>query len=156
MGEMYDIQIGALQMKQERNATKQDCIHKVEDAVTKTNRMEKELKKRSSKMIHGFRMETIKKHEELNHVKHELKSLSKSYQNDVKQLKTKLNASKQKNRRLSQINQCQKVGIQTDVNNLKKRLHKLQKSMNGLCLDASTDAYQASLQSEIDKVKEKL
>merc|ERR1712142_613626 len=108
-------------MKQQSTAAKAECIGKVKDAVSSTNKIEKELKKRSSKMIHGFRMETLKKHEELNHVKDELKALSKSYQCDVRELKTKLSASKRKNKRLNHINQCQKVGIQTDVGNLKKR-----------------------------------
>jgi len=154
--EMHDLQIGALQMKQQSTATKEECVQKVEHLVSSTNEMEKRITKRSNKMIHGFRMETIKKHEELNHVKDALKTMSKSYECDVKQLKSKLHASKRKNKRLSQINKCQKIGVQTDVDNLKKRLQKLQKSMDALCLDETTDAYQSSLQSEITKVKERL
>ena len=52
------------------------------------------------------------------------------------------------------MNKCQKQGIQSDVENLKKRLGKLQKNMNSLSFaDDANDLYQASLQKEINKIK---
>merc|ERR1711971_168988 len=154
--EMHQLQTAFFAMKHETRETKEQYSNKVEAAVTSTNKIEKELKKKSNKMINGFRMETLRKHEQLRDAKDELKTMAQSYHSDVQSLKSQLSATKKKNKRLTQINKCQKEGIQTDVSNLKKHLQKLQTMMNELCLQESDGSYELSLQNEIDKVKRKL
>merc|ERR1712228_275580 len=88
----------------------------------------------SNKIVNGFRIETMRKHKELNNVRNELATLTKSYHFDVNHLKNKLLATK-----------------------LKKRLGKLQKNMSSLSFaDDANDLYQASLQKEINKIKDAL
>eukprot|EP01083_Nonionella_stella_P179173 635401_1 len=154
--EIHDLQSSLLHIKQENDQMKNKYDNKVDHMVSNTNKIEKELKKKSNKLIHGFRVETMQKHEELNNVKDELMTLTKSYQFDMKNLKSKLNATKKKNKKLNQINKCQKIGIQTDVGNLKKRLNKLQKAINNLSVQNVNDAHHMALQKEIDKVKKTL
>lgn len=156
--EIEKLKFNFLEMKQEKNKIKSKYENKFENVKKTRNKMEKKLKKESTKIINGFRMETMRKHQELNNVKDELLSLTKSYQFDMKNLKTKLNKTKRKNKKLNQINKCHKIGIKTDIHSLKQRLNKLQKSMNNLCIDNNSEntQYHISLQNEINKVKNRL
>merc|ERR1712228_1152833 len=155
--EMHDLMLNFFKMKDENNKMRKKYNDKVEHIESSKDAKERAIKKESNKIVNGFRIETMRKHKELNNVRNELATLTKSYHFDVNHLKNKLLATKRKNKRLSQMNKCQKQGIQSDVENLKKRLGKLQKNMNSLSFaDDANDLYQASLQKEINKIKDAL
>lgn len=155
--EIHDLKMNVFSTNSEKNRIKEKYNDRVEEIKVNTKKIKKNIKKESNKLINGLRMETMRKHEELNNVKDELKTLTKSYQFDVKNLKSKLNATKRKNKKLNQINKCQKIGIKTDIDQLKQRLGKLQKSINNFTFENSNhNKYQISLQNEINKIKNNL
>eukprot|EP00485_Elphidium_margaritaceum_P008202 CAMPEP_0202686502 /NCGR_PEP_ID=MMETSP1385-20130828/2260_1 /ASSEMBLY_ACC=CAM_ASM_000861 /TAXON_ID=933848 /ORGANISM="Elphidium margaritaceum" /LENGTH=429 /DNA_ID=CAMNT_0049341087 /DNA_START=46 /DNA_END=1335 /DNA_ORIENTATION=- len=155
--QLHDMELKVLHIKRENSGMQTKYDGMAQELKSNNLKLEKERKRTSNKLIHGFRMENIRKHEELNEVKHELNALSKSYQCDMKQLKQRLSVTQRKNKRLNKINKCQKIGIQTDVDNLKKKLNDLQKNMNNLCMtDSTAERTQIALRNEIKKVKERL
>merc|ERR1712048_1178510 len=97
----------------ENNKIKKKYAAKMERVELKQTKMAKELKKESHEMVNGFRMDNMRKHQELTHVRDELATMTKSYHFDVNQLKNKLVATKKKNKKLNKINKCQREGMQT-------------------------------------------
>eukprot|EP00484_Ammonia_sp_Unknown_P018945 CAMPEP_0197025942 /NCGR_PEP_ID=MMETSP1384-20130603/6129_1 /TAXON_ID=29189 /ORGANISM="Ammonia sp." /LENGTH=438 /DNA_ID=CAMNT_0042454533 /DNA_START=48 /DNA_END=1364 /DNA_ORIENTATION=- len=155
--EIHELKVTAFKLQYENDRLARKYSHKSKHVAVSKKKMEKEVKKESSRIIHGFRMETMKKHEELNNVKDELNTLTKSYQFDVANLRQKLSATRKRNKRLNEINKCQKMGIQTDVENVKQRLKKLQKTLDQLELEeGSKNSMQLALQHEINKIQSKL
>jgi len=153
---MHDLELAFIKQTDENNKIKKRYADKAERIETSQTKLAKDLKKESKQIVNGFRMENMQKHKELSNVRQELASMSKSYHFDMNSLKEKLVATKRKNKKLNRINKCQREGMQTDVDAMKKRLDKLQKTMNGISFNAANGSDHASLQNEINKIQKAL
>jgi len=153
---MHDLELAFIKQSDENNKIKKRYADKAERIETSQTKLAKDLKKESEQIVNGFRMENMQKHKELSNVRQELASMSKSYHFDMNSLKEKLVATKRKNKKLNRINKCQREGMQTDVDAMKKRLDKLQKTMNGISFNEANGSDHASLQNEINKIQKAL